>query len=257
MPPGLAARRVAQPVGPAFGRSRTYGDWPNSEDSRPVPEGASLRGDHLVKGTYSPDIRFAVTERHDFMEKVQLSSQPAGAAVSLRWNAVPNATGYFAMAVGGNDKEEVVFWSSSDVQEMGGSLMDYVPPAEVARLIREKVVMAPQTTECTVPAEVLKAMPAGMLSFVAYGDELNVVHPPRPQDPAKTWEQVYTVKLRLKSTASMLLSQGGDAMPRGGQRASPGMPRDEAAGAGQPVPQAPAPSPVDQGIGILRGILGR
>jgi hypothetical protein len=257
MPPGFAARRVNVPTPPAFGRNRAYGEWPNPEDTRAVPESASLRGDHLVKGNYSPDIRFGV-ERHDFMERVALSSQglPSG-ATSVRWNAVGGATGYFASAMGGNDKEEMVFWSSSELQEMGGLLMDYLPPAEVARLIREKVVMAPQTTECTVPAEVIKAAPAAFLNFIAYGDELNVVHPPRPQDASKTWEQAYTVKVRLKSTGAMMLAEGGMAEGRGGQRSRPQT--DGVPPTGDAAPQqAPAPAnPVEQGIGILRGILGR
>ena len=259
MPPGFAARRVNAPSPPMSGRSRAYGDWPNSEDSRPVPANASLRGDHVVKGNYSPEIRFTVGERHDFMEQVTLSSSatPSG-ATALRWNALGNATGYFAMATGGNDREEVVFWTSSEVQDLGGSLMDYVPPAEAARLVREKVVLAPQVTECTVPAEVVKAAPTAFLNFVAYGDELNVVQPPRPQDPARTWEQVYLVKVRLKSTASLLLAEGSMAQGQGGQRARPS-PGDAAPPTGDAsAQQAPASaSPVEQGIGILRGILGR
>jgi hypothetical protein len=257
MPPGLAGRRIAAPSAPAFGRNRTYGDWPNREDSRAVPAAGSLRGDHAVKGNYSPEIRFAIGERHDFMGEVQLAPvqpTPAG-AMKVQWRAVPNATGYFATAMGGNDREEVVFWSSSEVQEMGGALMDYVPPAEVARLIREKIVMPPQAAECTVPAEVIKAAQAPFFNFIAYGDELNLVHPPRPADPKQTWEQQWAVKVRLKSTASALLAEGmGDEAraPRPG-RAEPSAPGPQA-----PPQQgeAPAPSsPVEEGARILRGIL--
>src|SRR3990170_3076327 len=82
---------------------------------------------------------------------------------------------------------------------MGQALMDYIAPAEVARLIREKIVMAPRTTECTVPAGIFKGE-GSMLNFIAYGDELNLVHPPRPKNPKQTWEQQYAVKVRLKST---------------------------------------------------------
>jgi hypothetical protein len=157
--------------------------------------------------------------------------------------------------MGGNDREEVVFWSSSEVQEMGGALMDYVPPAEVARLIREKVVMPPQATECTVPTEVIKAAQTPFFNFIAYGDELNLVHPPRPSDPKQAWEQQWAVKVRLKSTASALLAEGmGDEAraPRPGRAEAP------ASGPqGQPQQgEAPAPSsPVDEGARILRGIL--
>jgi hypothetical protein len=245
---------VANP--PAFGRNRTYGDWPNQEDSRAVPANGSLRGDHLVKGNYSPEIRFSV-DRHDFMAPVALSTQsmPSGAS-SVRWNGIDGATGYFAMTTGSNG-EDVVFWSSSEAQEMGGMLMDYLPPAEVARLVREKVVLAPQVTECAVPAEVIKAAPAAILNFIAYGDELNVVHPPRPHDATRTWEQVYAVKVRLKSTGTLMLAEGGMAEGRGSRRAAE-QPGSAAPASDAPPAQAGEPAnPVEQGIGILRGILGR
>ena len=131
----------------------------------------------------------------------------AGGAYAVKWKLVPTATGYFATAMGqGENQNDMVTWSSSEVQEMGQTLMDYIAPAEVARLIREKVVMPPQTTECTVPAGIFKS-DASMLNFIAYGNELNLVHPPRPKDPKQTWEQEWAVKLRLKSTAMTLLAE--------------------------------------------------
>ena len=98
-PPNLVSRRVARPAGPAFGRSKSYGDWPNQDQTRPeqprsVPENASLRGDHLVKGNYSPEIRFALEK--DFLDRVEL----AASGSSVRWNAIANATGFFATVYG-------------------------------------------------------------------------------------------------------------------------------------------------------------
>ena len=133
-----------------------------------------------------------------------------GGAFAVKWRSIPTATGYFATAIGqGDTQNDIVTWSSSDVQEMGQVLMDYLPPAEVERLIREKVVMPPQTTECTVPAGIFKGE-ASMLNFIAYGNELNLVHPPRPADPKQTWEQDWAVKLRLKSTAMTMLAERED-----------------------------------------------
>ena len=40
-----AGVRVNMPRGPGFGRNRSYGDWPNAKDARPVPANASLVGD--------------------------------------------------------------------------------------------------------------------------------------------------------------------------------------------------------------------
>jgi hypothetical protein len=259
-PPNLVSRRVSVPTGPMFGRSRTYGDWPNQQDSKPVPADGSLKGDHTVKANYAPEIRFTVDERRDFMPGVQLtSSGTAAGARQVRWGSVAGATGYFMSAFGGKqDGSQVVMWTSSAVQEMGGALIDYVPPHEVARLIREKVVLPPETTECTVPVEVLKAAEVPMMQFIAYGDELNVVHPPRPKDPKIAWEQQWAVKVRLKSTTMVPLADGmemgtGAAEPRErGQREEARTP--SAPGEAQ---QQGEGSPVEQGVQILRGIFGR
>jgi hypothetical protein len=258
-PPNLVSRRVSIPAGPMFGRSRTYGDWPNQQDSKPVPADGSLKGDHTVKSNYAPEIRFTVDERRDFMPGVALtSSATAGGARQVRWGSVAGATGYFMTAFGGSqDGSQVVMWSSSAVQEMGGALMDYVPPHEVARLIREKVVLPPETTECTVPVEVLKAAEVPMMQFIAYGDELNVVHPPRPKDIKVAWEQQWAVKVRLKSTAMVPLADGMD-MGTGGAEPRQRGERQEA-----PAPSAPGGAQqgqgdaVEQGVQILRGIFGR
>lgn len=240
-PPNMVSRRVAHPSGPAFGRSKTYGDWPNPEQPRPVPADASLRGDHVVKGNYSPEIRFALEK--DFLDRVEL----AASGSSVRWNAVANATGYFATLYGAQGENEIVFWSSSEVQEMGSALMDYLPPAEVARLIREKVVMEPKTVECTVPGEVVKKAGTPFLNFIAYGEEANFVQPPRPQDPKVAWEQRWAAKVRFKSTASLLL---GEKQSRQETRQAP-----SSAPARQAQPAAP--DPVKEGINVLRGIFGR
>lgn len=254
------SRNVSRPSGPAFGRNRTYGDWPNRENSTAIPQQASLVGDHTVSGNYAPEIRFSVGDRHDFLAPVAFDpvSKTQAGAFRVSWQSIPNALGYFATAMGqGDNQNDVVMWSSSEVQEMGHTLMDYLPPREVERLVRERVVMAPQTTECAVPAGIFKGEGA-MFNFIAYGDELNVVHPPRPKNPKQTWEQQYAVKVRLKSTGMTMLAEGGmDGGGRGNRRGE--MPAQEG---GRDAPAQPsrapaAPDPVQQGIDVLRGIFGR
>jgi hypothetical protein len=152
----------------------------------------------------------------------------------------------------------VVTWSSSETQEMGQLLMDYIPPTEVERLIREKVVLPPQTTECRVPAGVFRSE-ASMFSFIAYGNELNLVHPPRPKDPKQVWEQEWAVKLRLKSTAMTVLSEGeggGRGRPSAAEPPAAPAPQQDTAPAQTGQPQAPDPAQaVEEGVKVLRGIL--
>jgi len=248
---------VARARGPSSGRNRSFGDWPNAEDSRAVPGNASLQGDHVVAGNYSPEIRFAVGERHDFMEAVAFDAvaRTAAGAYAVNWKAVPTATGYFASAAGqGESQNDVVMWASSEIQTMGQTLMDFIAPAEVDRLIREKVVMSPQVTECKVPAGIFKGEGA-MLNFIAYGDELNLVQPPRPGDPKQTWEQIWAVKVRLKSTAMTMLSEDD-----GGRRGRSGATQRGTENAPPAADRAPASAPtpadaVQEGVRSLRRLL--
>jgi hypothetical protein len=145
---------------------------------------------------------------------------------------------------------------------MGQTLMDYIAPADVERLIREKFVMPPQTTDCTVPTGIFKGE-GSMFNFIAYGDELNLVHPPRPKDPKQVWEQVWAVKVRLKSTAMTMLAESEGGARRGRSAApqrSTDSPRERAADPApqreteQPKPPSPADA-VQEGVKALRGIL--
>lgn len=256
VPQGLFGRRINLQRGPAQSRSRTYGDWPNQRDSTRVAADGSLRGDHAVKGNYSPDIRFSLSEKYDFMEPVSLAMRKSGGGgMNVSWNGVANALGYFATAMGGGREgsEDVVFWSSSNSREFGELLMTWLPPSEVARLIREKVVLPASTTECTVPAQFVAAAPSAFVRFIAYGEEANFVHPPRPQDPRAVWNQEWAVKVRLKSTASSILGEEG--MGGGGTPRSRGT--EATTEGGTQGGSTPAADPVQEGLKALKGLFGR
>lgn len=252
VPQGLFTRRVAVQRGPSMSRSKTYGDWPNQRDSTRVSGDGSLRGDHTVKGNYSPDIKFSIADKYDFMEPVNLSSRKSsGGGMNVSWNSVANAQGYFATAMGGGKggSEDVVIWSSSNTREFGESLMTWLPPSEVARLIREKVVMSPSTTECTVPSQFVAAAPSAFIRFIAYGEEANFAQPPRPQDPKVAWSPDWAVKVRLKSTASSLLGEEG--MSGGGGSRSGSAASSDSGSSG-----APAVDPMKEGVKALKGLFG-
>lgn len=246
IPQGFTTRRGGSPNPPS---GRTKGYWPNQLQPKPVPDNASLLGDHAVRGNYTPDIRFSLTQGQDFMDRVELSSAAsAGGGTTLRWNSLANATGYSAVSMG-SEGNDTIFWSSSDVQTWGWELMDWIAPAEVSRLIREKVVMSPQTTECTVPAEIVKKSGTPMAMFTAYGPEANFGFPPRPKDPE------WYAKVRFKSTASAMLGDaGGGGRGRAQQRAGQPAPQSDQSAGQQPATPA---NPVLDGVNILRGIFGR
>lgn len=247
-PAGLFSLHLTPQRPPASGRNRTYGDWPNKDDATRVPADASLLGDHAIKGNYSPDIAFAVDDKHDFLAPVALdtSAKTAGGGVTARWQAIPHALGYFATFMGSAGGDDVVIWSSSETKVFGETLMTWLPNADVARLVKDKIVMPPQATECVVPAAVAKSGQGGVMRFIAYGDELNVAFPPPPKDPKATWEPQWAVKLRQKSTTTALLGVDAPmANPSGSRNNQP-----EAAG------EPPANAAVKEGVKALRGLFG-
>ena len=58
---------------------------------------------------------------------------------------------------------------------------DYLAPEEVARLLQQRVLLAPQTTQCTVPAEVAGGVQGASLMMTAFGPEANFSHPAPPR----------------------------------------------------------------------------
>jgi hypothetical protein len=217
--------------------------WPSPVDPRMVPDGASLVGEHAFSGQGVPEgFRFQIGAAQDLMPPLQVQQSDQAGATELRWGGLPNARAYFAAGMGAVRQDEMVIWTSSELPEIGFGLVDYQTNAAVDRWLREKVLLAPATTQCTVPKGVFPGEGA-MLRVIAYGNELNLVHPPRPADPKATWEQLWAVKLRVKSMASLMLGMPSmETMP------------PAAMGSEKPAePTEKKPGALD----LLKGILGR
>ena len=204
MPPGFAsmvsAVHAAQP--PHAGQSAGYGEWPNNKDLRTVPAAASLVGAHKVEGNYSPPIAFSLGAGQDFMPALGLregGSLPSG-AIPLSWTPASQATGYALSMFGGTESGDVIVWTSAN-KAAAFPNMDYLSPSQVRPLVASGAALAPSANQCTVPAEVVRASPAGMVMMIGYGPEADFSD--KPKTP--TW----TVRARYKTTASLMLGMGG------------------------------------------------
>lgn len=221
--------------------------WPNPTDGRGLSDAASLVGTHQFSGNGVPEgFRFNIPAAQDLMPPMQLQQADQGGATALSWTAQPNARAFFVAGMGTRSRNEVVFWSSSEVPEMGAALLDYQTNAAVDRWLNEKVLLAPSVTRCTVPKGVFTGEGA-MLRVIAYGNELNVVHPPRPTDPKVPWEQVWAAKVRVKSVGMTMLGMPSMERAPSGQR--------EAAKESAEPEQAGAKKP--SALDLLRGAIGK
>lgn len=188
--------------------------WPNPSDPRLVPDGASLVGTHAFNGTGVPEgFRFQIGAAQDLMPPIALKQQQeSNGATRLEWTALPTARAYFIAGMGSRGEGEMVIWTSSEQPDIGFGLLDYQTNASVDRWLKEQVLLAPQTTRCSVPKGVFPSEGA-MLRMIAYGTELNLVHPPRPTDPKVSWEPQWAVKVRVKSQTTAMLGMEMPSMP--------------------------------------------
>ena len=178
--------------------------WPSKADSRALPAGASLAGQHAFSGQGVPDsFKFTIAPAQDLMPEIKLRQTDNGGSILLEWDAIPNARAYFLGSMGAREGEDatMVLWTSSELPDSGFGLFDYQTNTAVDKWLKEKVLLPPATTRCAIPKEVAGQ---GMLRAIAYGTEVNMAYPPRPTDPTVAWEPEWNVKIRVKSmTTSM------------------------------------------------------
>lgn len=213
------AREVRKPT---FGASKTYGEWPHPDPKNKnkglkmgFPAGATLAGQHVIEGNYAPKIDFTLAADKSFMGAVtytKTAPNPAG-AIDVAWSPVARATGYSLGVMApeklNDETANIVMWSSADRPATFIQMEDLLP-AEVQRLIGLKAVLPPEKTSCTVPAEVVKATKDGsMLMFTAFGDQASFVFPPRPEDPAVTWDQEWFARVTFRSDRMDMISPEG------------------------------------------------
>lgn len=214
----MRSRSFSGNTPPAPGRMKIYADWPNEKKRIEVPANASLVGQHFVHGNYSPDIRFSIDQAHDFLAPVEFSNVAGGLtdSISFSWRQIPNALGYFSMAMATADDggKEMIIWSSSESYELGWQMIDYVPSQDVRRLVKEKVVLPSDRTNCSIPQGIFSGTRGAMLQFIAYGEDLYFAYPPKPKDP------IWSVKVRSKSTGMQSLGMSYGGSDRGRSRQS-------------------------------------
>ena len=219
--------------------------WPNERDRQRVPNGASLAGDHAVGGEGVPaSLNFSLRDASDFMPRIKMSAEgDVKGSVNVGWQSLNTAQGYFLSAMGARGQEEMIIWSSSEQPDPGWGLMDYFPPAQVKKLVGEKVVLAPDIQNCAIPEGIFGGVEGAMVRMIAYGPELNLVHPPRPANPKAPWDPEWTARIRIKSTGMTMLGMN----EREGSRPS----SRERSQSSSPQPGIPSIG------GVLQGIFGR
>ena len=262
------AGRAVPDRGPRVGPA--YALYPNERNQVNLSRDSSLVGEHQVRGDGVPaSMKFTLGAAQDLMPAIDLrtTGKPQD-SMGTSWQPVRNARAYYLHAMSQNG-DDLVMWSSAETADTGMGLFDYLAPATIDRWLKERVLLAPETTQCAIPQGIFAggrdATP--MLHMMAYGGETHIVHPPRPADPKAPWEPEWSVRVRVKSHTMAMLGQDMPQAPRGGMAAPSGASSSGAYGSGMgssnvgSQPQgdgsADAPGNVVNPVNLLRGILGR
>ncbi|MCL1985299.1 MAG: hypothetical protein FWG59_02485, partial [Betaproteobacteria bacterium] len=225
--------------------------WPNQEDGRAVPAGASMVGEHLVHGNFVPHIKFSMDAKHDIMQAlhITLQGQSQQDAITVRWNKLPTAIGYHVMAIGvASSGKEMVMWNSSETPNVNVS-GQFINTPQVNKYISSKVILPADRDSCTIPRGIFAATSPPMIMVTAWGDDYWASYPPRPANAPKDWKPDWSVKGQFLSTAHVMFgmpSRGAENTPDSSPRGSADTPR----GRGKSTEEV-APNVVK---GILRGI---
>ena len=210
------------------GAHATFGRpvWPSKDDKRALPPGSSIVGQHSFKAEGVPEsFSFTIPAAQDVMPAIEVRQEKGPTAVKLSWTAIPQARAYFLGSMGAlpDGEQGFMLWTSSELPESGFGLFDYQTNTAVDGWVRDKVLLAPAVTTCSVPNE---AAGQGMLRAIAYGTELNLAHPARPTDPKIAWEPEWNVKVRVKSMSTTMMGMEGSmpAMDAGVESAAPADP---------------------------------
>jgi len=225
--------------------------WPNQQDSRSVPAGASLIGDHFVHGNLVPHIKFSMDAKHDIMKalNITIQGQSQQDAITVRWNKLPTAIGYHVMAVGADSSgKEMVMWTSSETPNVNVS-GQFIDTAQVNKHISAKVILPADRDTCTIPRGIFVSTSPPMIMVTAWGADYWASFPARPANAPKDWKPDWSVKGQFLSTANTIfgMPSGGagytpDSSPDGGANA----PRGRSKSGGEVAP--------DVVRGVLRGI---
>jgi hypothetical protein len=231
--------------------------WPNQRSNTSPPRDSSLLGEHRVTGEGLPaSLAFTLGPPQNFMPPMGLRASGAQSGViTLGWSNIATASAYFAAANGfamkqgatEDDNEMILItWSASELPESGQGLINYLSNANQDRYLRDKVILPAGTTQCQIPSGIFADAMMVNISGIAYGRELNLVHPPRPADPRQPWNQEWTARVRVKSQASVMMMGGmGGMAGMGGGREAPAAEAPAARGGGRAAqaaaPAAPAP----------------
>lgn len=188
----------------AEGARLSYAHWPIGYNKEKVAGPTSKpAGKYTLTSNYCGGTSVAVDADQVYLEPINLLGlkgkiDPAKPVV-VKWTRVPGAVGYVVNAFGGNQKETIAWTSGSDPAIALEIENTPITKENVESYIQKKIMMPPDTTVCTIPADVFKGTNNAVVIVTAVGADK--VHPGDDMDTYVLVRSVASVPLNIVTPA--------------------------------------------------------
>ena len=151
--------------------------WPTKKQPGKIAKDASLMGKYTLNTSYCGSVELDCPQNVDFLAPIKVTSPSLEetpdltAALTFKWNPIPNLLGSQAMIMGMEGENTLIIWSSSEVWRENLMSVDwgYLQMAEVKQFVAEKVMMPGEQMQAVVPAGIFKDCDFVSMTMTGYG----------------------------------------------------------------------------------------
>ena len=152
----------------------SYAYW-SPDLVKPLEADAAVPGTYTLTTNYCGGTSVTLESDQDFLDPIDLVGIPQKAnldkPIRITWKTVPRALGYLVTATGGSATESVNWTSSADPDAVKGVEERPHSRDEVAGYVDKKVLLAPYTVTCTIPAGVFRGSKSVFVNVTAFGPD--------------------------------------------------------------------------------------
>lgn len=163
-----ASPDAAQPASIAY--------WPLGIYKEKLPgDDSKLAGNYSLATNYCGDASVTIREEQEFLAPVSISDLPPTLdpekPFKISWAKIPRALGYIVNAIGGDEKQTIIWTSSSDLSVSFSVEANALDKTTVESYLKKKILLPPDATSCTIPVGVFHGDGNAIVTVTAIGSD--------------------------------------------------------------------------------------
>jgi len=152
--------------------SKSYAYWPWGL-APDIADDASAPGVYTLTTSFAGGTEVMLDKDQDFMQGLTIANvdkqHDPNKPIEIRWNSIKGARAYFVSAVGGSDEASITWNCSAKPNAPTDLESRAIEKDELEKLIKDGVVLSPETTKCVIPAGVFAKANSAVVNLIAIG----------------------------------------------------------------------------------------